>query len=201
MQCLSESCSEDGQDNAARSSVLFRSVGALSGDSGSDRASSPELPACGRKRRKKRKRQEVSDAFKKRLSSKESLKNLLLKSCTKCKRGCLQKFKGPKIFENLVDFRKDWISLDKLDQDRLAFDRMKAILQEAAQDGTLPVWKLLGISVCLKAWKRLHAIGSLVLNLFSVLDWKKYKKCCDGKWCLNDCHIFVSHHSSRNQPV
>ena len=66
VQCLSDSCSEDGQDNAASSSALFRSVGVLSGDSGSDRASSPELPARGRRRSKKRKRQEVCQMLSKK---------------------------------------------------------------------------------------------------------------------------------------
>lgn len=162
---LSESCSEDGEDNAGSCSPLFGPVGVLSEESGSDRAISPEPPACGGRRSKKRKRQEVSDAFKERLSSKESLKQLLLKSCTKCKQGCLQKLKPPDKFQELLEFRKDWVSLHKLDQDRLVFDRMKAILREADGSGTLPVWKLLGVKVCLKAWKRLHGIGFLELSV------------------------------------
>lgn len=73
----------------------------------------------------------------------------------------MTKFQGPAKLQELLDFRQDWASLHKLDQDTMLFDRVKAILDEPRDEGAPAHWEILGTRVCLKAWKRLQAVGAL----------------------------------------
>ena len=123
----------------------------------------------GRRNRKsfKRKRKQIAEAVKERLSSRKCLENVLQKACTGCKRRCLEKFKpGGQHFERLLEFRKQWTNLHKIDQDRLIFDRVRSVLAPEAgiqgvSDAPSTQWSMLGVRVCLKAFKRLHCLGLL----------------------------------------
>ncbi len=150
------------------SAGVFNPIAGLSGsdsndpaDSDSDGSAPAGPPVSGGRQSKKRKRQEISDAFRRRLSSPTDLQNLLHKACRGCKHRCLEKMKPDSKFQELVQFRKEWVALHKLDQDRLIFDRMAQILREPRDAGALPQWRFLNVIVCLKAWKRLHGIGFL----------------------------------------
>ena len=152
-------------------SQIFQSVETLteSDEEGSQGSGSkPTKPGstaqelrAGRKSAK-RKRQEISEACRQRLTSEPDLRKLLLKSCAQCNRRCLEKFKGRAKFEELQQFRQEWTGLHKLDQDQLAFDRIGRILAEERDEGVPPKWQICGVQVCLKAWKRLHALGYFV---------------------------------------
>lgn len=135
-----------------------------SGDEGGENLgkSTPRLSvpqASSRRKSSKRKREEASACFKKQLSSEDSLRNLLAKACVQCNHRCLEKFKSLSKFKELKEFRDDWVGLDKLDQDQLAFDRIRGILEEPRDEGVPPRWTFLNVQVCLRAWKRLHALG------------------------------------------
>ena len=43
-----------------------------------------------------------------------------------------------------------------------AFERVKAILKPGQDRESPTEWTLLGVQVCLRAWKRLHGLGSRV---------------------------------------
>ncbi|CAK8993643.1 FO synthase subunit 1, partial [Durusdinium trenchii] len=64
--------------------------------------------------------------------------------------------------------RQEWTGLHKLDQDQLAFDRIGRILAEERDEGVPPKWQICGVQVCLKAWKRLHALGYFAVESGSV---------------------------------
>ena len=112
------------------------------------------------RRSKKRKREESAQIVKKRIADRTSVKSLLLKAChKKCKRNCLTRFKDPSKFGELCDFRTDWTNLHKTDQDNVLYSNMKECLEEPMDDAVPAKWMFLGAHVCLKAWKRLHAVG------------------------------------------
>ena len=113
---------------------------------------------------KKRQREESKNRNKKQLADVKSLKSLLLKACrNNCKSGCLNKFRVKSRFEELFEFRKEWVELHKLDQDTLLFERMKEILLRPDDAEVVTQWVILGVNVCLKAWKRLHGVGTAVV--------------------------------------
>ena len=66
--------------------------------------------------RKKRKRQ--TDGPPPRETMESQLKVLLGKRCVSCRHNCMQKFSEPAKFETLVEFKRDWLALHKLDQDQ-----------------------------------------------------------------------------------
>ena len=136
-----------------------------------DHVAEPEEEPRARRRGAKRKRQQTSENFKKKLADRDSLKAFLQRACVGCKQRCMEKFKprgeSSVMLNRLVEFREDWAALHKLDQDRIIFERMQKTLiadddagPELERQGT--EWIFLGVKVCLKAWKRLHAIGILV---------------------------------------
>lgn len=162
--------SDDG--GAAAEDDQFQPVTSLSEEAADDEGA--DAPRRNRQSFK-RKRKQIAEAIKERLSSRKCLENLLQKACTGCKQRCLEKFKpGGRHFERLAEFRKEWTNLHKLDQDRLIFDRVKGILTLEAgveeADAPSTQWSILGVRVCLKAFKRLHAIGLLDEDIMKILD-------------------------------
>ena len=73
-----------------------------------------ELPKRRRQRRK------AGPSLKDRLLNADFCRNLLQKRCGgSCKRNCLAQFLKKHVFEQVLDFRKFWRDLHKLDQDRI----------------------------------------------------------------------------------
>ncbi|CAK9045691.1 FO synthase subunit 1 [Durusdinium trenchii] len=117
--------------------------------------------------RKKRKRQ--TDGPPPRETMESQLKVLLGKRCVSCRHNCMQKFSEPAKFETLVEFKRDWLALHKLDQDQavpwvrqlqdFVFDRIRQTLLGRAGDECAS-WIILGTQVCLRSWKRLHGVGA-----------------------------------------
>lgn len=64
-------------------------------------------------------RRESSRKFKERLSSASFVKGVLGKKCLSCRYHCMDQFSAPQDFTALVQFRKAWAELHKLDQDRV----------------------------------------------------------------------------------
>ncbi len=64
-------------------------------------------------------RRESSRKFKEKLSSASFVKGLLGKKCLSCKHHCMDKFSAPGDLTALIQFRKAWVELHKLDQDRV----------------------------------------------------------------------------------
>ena len=180
---LSESDPDDGGCNVvvarrSESSMTFAAVDDLSSDEKPAPEPSASLPQYGRQS-KKQKREASANRVKSKMTSESSLKSLLLKACRRCKRRCLEKFKGKLKFEELLRFRQEWASLHKTDQDVLLFDSMRVILQDGAE-GAPAQWKILGTHVCVTAFKRLHAVGTLTFLIqfsmfFPLVALQSYK--------------------------
>lgn len=64
-------------------------------------------------------RRESSRKFKERLSSASFVKGVIGKKCFSCRYHCMDKFSAPQDFTALLQFRKSWAELHKLDQDRV----------------------------------------------------------------------------------
>eukprot|EP00435_Cladocopium_sp_Y103_P026856 s1526_g6.t1 len=161
---------DDGESNlvVARHNEIpssFAAVTELSSDERPDEGEPPSAssnPPGDRKRKgsRKEKREASANRVKDKLAAESSLKSLLLKACgDRCKRRCLEKFKGQQKFQELLEFRKEWVNLHKTDQDVLLFDHLREILEDTASEGVPGRWKILDTPVCLKAYKRLHAAG------------------------------------------
>ena len=166
---------ESSDDGGAAAEVdQFQPVTSLSEEDADDQGADSDVRYRNRKSFK-RKRKQIAEAVRERLSSRKCLENLLQKACTGCKQRCLEKFKpGGRHFERLLEFRKQWTNLHKLDQDRLIFERVKSILapetDEEVSDAPSTRWSILGVCVCLKAFKRLHCIGLLDEDVMINLD-------------------------------
>lgn len=119
----------------------------------------PAQPPPSGRRSFKRKRKERSDSFRARMCSDATLRNLVGKACRKCKKKCLEQFKASENYARLKAFRRQWSELHKLDQDQVVFDRIRSILSEDRDEGTRVSWRIFGITVCQKAWMRLHGVG------------------------------------------
>ena len=49
-----------------------------------------------------------------------------------------------------------------------AYERIKDILSAASFAGTTTEWMLLDVQVCQRTWKRLHAIGAVLVVMYFV---------------------------------
>lgn len=145
----------------------FCAVSELSPDSGEAEgvAAGKDISTVtsSQRRSKKRKREESTERVRRNMTDESKLRGLLQKACVGCKHRCLEKWKNSSMFQKLLDFRKDWASLHKTDQDVVLFNRMKAILHEPRDADALAKWTIFGVRVCLKAWRRIHGIGPLSL--------------------------------------
>lgn len=94
---------------------MFQDVDRLSSD-GSDSLGGAPVAAAKRATNAKRER---SKPKRKPLSLEQSLRCALGKAC-KCKQGCMAVFSQPEHFSKLQEFRKNWETLHKLDQDQVA---------------------------------------------------------------------------------
>ena len=116
-QCHTKQNRQRGQSSRASSSKL-QPISELS-DSSSDHQQ--ELREVGIRRGKKRSKQQLLDeaSLKKRLSSEVHCRAMLAKRCPGCRRSCLLHFTQKTKFKELMEFRKLWNDMHKLDQDRM----------------------------------------------------------------------------------
>lgn len=54
-----------------------------------------------------------------RLVDQSVLSGLIQRKCKSCQRCCLRDFETDELFEELVKFRETWVSIHKLDQDKI----------------------------------------------------------------------------------
>ncbi|CAK9086749.1 Uncharacterized protein SCF082_LOCUS41032, partial [Durusdinium trenchii] len=132
---------------------LLPAVDALSSSdsagSGIESEEAVKAKARPAKKNKKRKQKVLEDS-----APETELQRALSKSCP-CKKNCYEPFRsGPKLTE-LLNLRRDWGGLHKIDQDKVVFDRIREQKNSSQRE-----WSLLGETICLKGWKRLHGIGS-----------------------------------------
>lgn len=82
---------------------------------------SQDLPEPEERLNKKRKRRfKPGPTYKERLRDTEICRQFLQKRCGgKCKRSCLKQFQSKHAFEKLLEFRRKWADMHKLDADRL----------------------------------------------------------------------------------
>ena len=91
----------------------------------SDESEAPDSLLCGGPKapsKKKRKRVSSGPSVKDRLSSDALVKNFLATKSKCCGRNCLTKFRQPELFGKLMEFRKEFSSLSKRDQDHVVPD-------------------------------------------------------------------------------
>lgn len=88
--------------------------------SSSSHAESLAEAGVKRRRRKKRKKKNPGETLKERMSSIQTCKDIAMKHCPGCNRRCLEDYLSKDKLKALVAFRKNWVSLRKLDQDRIA---------------------------------------------------------------------------------
>ncbi|CAK9081689.1 Uncharacterized protein SCF082_LOCUS38861 [Durusdinium trenchii] len=101
--------------------MLFESVASLSGtESGS--ADSKQPP------RKKQKREPVAAKV-----TAEYLQNLVARVCPCQKRLCLKQFSKEPLFSKLLEYRRVWFDLGKIDEDA-AFESMRELIRDAGED-------------------------------------------------------------------
>ncbi|CAJ1416780.1 unnamed protein product [Effrenium voratum] len=144
---------------------MFCPVDELSDDGDKDRLPSVTSlsDSCsgvaGRKRKKRKRARSVAQPSNLQCDNLR-LRALLGKPCKKgqCKGGCMALFSHGSDFAELKAFRNEWAELHKLDQDVVAFDRIRTIWRERGSGKA--TWKFLGHKVCARAWKRLHGLGN-----------------------------------------
>ena len=91
----------------------FADVTALSDEDGGDYQTGGSAPSAPPR---KRKREQIHSDFKERLSSEDSLRKMLAKPCRKkCSLHCFDAIH----VHQLKQFRDEWVSLHKLDQDQI----------------------------------------------------------------------------------
>ena len=112
--------SDDGSETETSTLPLsrastFTDVTALSDEDGGDYQTGGSAPSAPPKR--KRKREQIRSDFKQKLSSEESIRNMLAMPCRKnCRLHCFDNIH----VHQLKKFRDEWVGLHKLDQDQIA---------------------------------------------------------------------------------
>ena len=106
---------------------------------------SEDLRELGMKRKRKRGKMDPTKVSQREDMATESyMRSVLQKECKGCKRCCLIDFMPRKRFQELMEFREHWLSLHKLDQDRLvSFLCSGSFLLEFASGGG--AFKIFGI--------------------------------------------------------
>ena len=82
-------------------------------------------PPLWRRKNSKRLREESAARVEERATSRIHLKAMLGKKCISCKHRCMEKFSTNSKFKDLIEFRKEWHGLHKLDQDRVVPQHLK----------------------------------------------------------------------------
>ena len=72
-----------------------------------------------------------------------------------------------------------------------AFERIKAILKPGQEDQGPTQWTLLGVQVCLRAWKRLHSLGYTVQLSCNIFLFDSYAAPRPPPITLNLLSIFL----------
>ncbi|CAK9057629.1 FO synthase subunit 1 [Durusdinium trenchii] len=129
-------------------------------ESETSRVEEAAVEAAGRR---KRKRSPPVDK-----SSETFLRSLLGKECPRKKKTCLQQFIEPTKSNDLLEYRKHYFELHKLDQDNYVFDQMKLLVRDAAaedenESGAIK-WMIGSVRACRRACKTLHNMGSARCN-------------------------------------
>ncbi|CAK9015960.1 unnamed protein product [Durusdinium trenchii] len=99
--------------------------------------------------RKKRKRADGLTC-QERITSEVHIKALLGRTCKGCKRACLNTFLSGQAFRDLLEFRQRWVDIHKVDQDRIVFDKMKAL--KAASTESTVAWTFNGNGRFQRLW-------------------------------------------------
>ena len=119
------------------------------------------LPSIWRRKRNGKQRAQDTDPD---ADLEQNLKALLGRKCVSCKHGCFQKFSSAAKLQSLREFKKDWTSLHKLDQDQVAPRR-------ASLRNCLGIWGGLGCIVFQSCYSiPLYRLGEVRVLIFH-LDW------------------------------
>ena len=87
--------------------------------SDSDGESGDLPPQKWRRKRTLKQKEETAKAFRCRLNGETFVRAMLGKKCVRCRHRCVEKFSSNERFAQLLAFRRHWVGLHKLDQDRV----------------------------------------------------------------------------------
>lgn len=120
IRALSES-GDDADDDVPPPPLPFHAVAELSDSDGGEVDDLP--PQKWRRKRTLKQKEETAKAFRCKLNGETFVRAMLGKTCIRCRHHCMEKFSSNERFAQLLAFRRDWVGLHKLDQDRIVSQR------------------------------------------------------------------------------